>query len=292
MTPIFTIADYNSESQNPAEAQNTFTTAIEKGHVLFLPNLGFNLTSEEKRFLSPSFIDTKAKNISFNPKRNVLKGAQGASDDLVAIGQMIERFSIFAQTLVHNIFPHYQQTLKMARTSFRPVQTSCRKTSLKKDDSRLHVDAFPSSPNQGERILRVFSNVNPNGEDRVWRIGEPFIDVAKRFLPTVRKQFPGSASVLNLLGITKTRRTAYDHIMLNLHDNMKQDTEYQANATQIEFRFPPGSTWIVLTDVVSHAAMRGQHLLEQTFHLSVTDMLDANHSPLKILEDLSGRPLI
>lgn len=42
------------------------------------------------------------------------------------------------------------------------------------DDRRLHVDAFPTRPNYGERILRVFANVNPAGVPRAWRVGEPF----------------------------------------------------------------------------------------------------------------------
>ena len=63
------------------------------------------------------------------------------------------------------------------------MQVSTRKQSVRADDRRLHVDAFPSRPNYGERILRVFTNVNPDGEPRVWRVGEPFEDVAPRFLP-------------------------------------------------------------------------------------------------------------
>ena len=58
--------------------------------------------------------------------------------------------------------------------------------SWRADDRRLHVDAFPSRPNYGERILRVFTNVNPDGEPRVWRVGEPFEAVARRFLPRAK----------------------------------------------------------------------------------------------------------
>jgi hypothetical protein len=79
--------------------------------------------------------------------------------------------------------------------------------------------------------------------------------------------------------------------MLQLHDRMKADPEYQAGAEQIAYDFPPGSTWIVFTDQVSHAAMAGQHLLEQTFYLPVTAMLDQTKSPLRILERLTGRAL-
>ena len=52
---------------------------------------------------------------------------------------------------------------------------------------------FPSRPNHGERILRVFCNVNPRGDDRVWRVGETFESMARRLLPRVRPMYPGEA---------------------------------------------------------------------------------------------------
>ena len=61
-------------------------------------------------------------------------------------------------------------------------------------------------------------------------------------------------------------------MMLQLHDLMKADTAYQADAPQTAFDFPAGSSWIAFTDQVSHAAMAGQYQLEQTFLLPVEAM--------------------
>jgi hypothetical protein len=41
-----------------------------------------------------------------------------------------------------------------------------------------------------------------------------------------------------------------------------------------------------------HAALGGQHLLEQTFHLPVAAMRHPERSPLRILERLYQRPLV
>jgi hypothetical protein len=202
----------------------------------------------------------------------------------------LHRYSEYSQTLIRNILPAYYSHLILGRTSFRPVQISGRQSSYRKDDKRLHVDAFPSSPNQGKRILRVFCNINP-GEDRVWRVGESFENVAQRFAPAIPKPFPGSASILRLLKITKSRRTLYDHYMLNMHDRMKEDENYQRTACQQEIRFPPASSWIVQTDHVSHAAMKGQHVLEQTFYLPVHAMQNPNLSPLRVLEKILDQKL-
>jgi len=162
---------------------------------------------------------------------------------------------------------------------------------VRADDRRLHVDAFPSRPNRGDRILRVFSNVNPHGEPRVWRIGEPFEAVAQRYLPVARPYSRWQASVLQGLGITKSLRSEYDHLMLQLHDRMKADEEYQRCSPQQTMSFPAGSTWVCFSDQTVHAAMAGQYLMEQTFHLPVNRQYDPDASPLAILTRLMGRPL-
>ena len=155
----------------------------------------------------------------------------------------------------------------------------------------MHIDAFPSRPMQGWRILRVFANVNPVAP-REWRVGEPFELVAKRFLPQIGSPLPGWPRVLALLGITKQLRTPYDHLMLGIHDRMKADLDYQAYCPQRPVSFPAGSTWTCFTDAVSHATVRGQFAFEQTFYIPVWAMRDPSRSPLRIMERLTGRKLV
>jgi hypothetical protein len=189
------------------------------------------------------------------------------------------------------ILPAYGEALA-GRTSFRPVEIRGRKTSTRKDDTKLHIDAFPSLPVGGKRILRVFSNVNPKQQDRIWRIGEDFESVARRFAGSITTPFWGSGWIMKKIGITRGFRTLYDNAMLSIHDAMKMDGQYQQDVLQNELRFPAGSTWVVYTDQVSHAAMAGQHAFEQTFYLPVSAMADESKASLRILERLTGKALV
>lgn len=266
---------------------------LESGQILFFPSLTFTLSPEEAMFLNPDFADPHSKNIGYHSRENKLWGVRNLTDQQhLQLKSMLERFANQARRLVQQLLPNYANALTVARTSFRPVQVSGRKSSYRKDDKRLHVDAFPSSPNQGKRILRVFTNINPHGQARIWRVGEPFEQVAKQFLPQIKKPIPGAAAFLRALKITKSYRTAYDHYMLRMHNLMKANEHYQQRAPQQEIHFPAGSTWIVQTDHVSHAAMQGQHVLEQTFYLPVSAMQHPERSPLKVLERLLGQPLV
>lgn len=292
MTEIFSFSQNQWNGGWKSEQQDQALDLLENGCLLYFPELSFSIAESEKKFLCPEVISSKVKNISFNIHSNSIRGVRGNANDIQRVKFLLSRYSQYALNLVHQLFPHYQSTLQIGRTSYRPIEIVGRKTSYRKDDKRLHVDAFPATPNQGKRLLRVFCNINPDGEDRVWRVGESFEMVANRFLPQVPKQILGSARFLKLLRFTKSYRTQYDHIMLQIHNRMKADETYQNNAQQKEIRFPPGSAWIVQTDQISHAAMSGQYLLEQTFYLPVEGMRYPERSPLKVLERLMGRSLV
>jgi 3-deoxy-D-manno-oct-2-ulosonic acid (Kdo) hydroxylase len=274
------------------EGGTTAVNALEDGKVLFFPNLSFPLKDSEHRFLSPDYADPAAKHISFDPNTGAMKHAVGTESDLVEIAAMIRRYYQFARSLMCTMLPSYAEALHAGRTSFRPVEISGRKSSPRKDDSQLHVDAFPSSPVGGRRILRVFSNVNPDNHSRFWRIGESFETVAQLFVGNIRAPLWGSAWLMKAIGVTKSYRTRYDHLMLAIHDAMKLDDEYQRRAMQNEFHFPAGSTWAAYTDQVSHAAIAGRHAFEQTFYLPVRSMADEAKAPLRVLERLTGRSLV
>jgi hypothetical protein len=266
------------------------TEALESGHVLFLPQLAFDVERDEQAIFSPSILSS-SKNASFDPQTGRVGGTTLAGDEQAHLARIMSRFSDHAELLVRSLFPRYGSQLRRARASFRPAEIAGRATSWRKDDTRLHVDSFPASPVQGRRILRVFVNVNPAGRPRAWRVGEGFARLSARFGSQLTAPFPGAAALLKLLRITRSRRTPYDAMMLQLHDCMKADAAFQQSSEQESFEFPSGSTWIAFTDEVSHAAMSGQYQFEQTFLLPVAAMRDEHRSPLRILERLKGRSL-
>jgi hypothetical protein len=273
------------------QEQDLAIEALEHGRLLYCPALAFSLEEGERPFLSPTWSNGSRKNISFEPATGRLGGTTVQGVENAVLKAMMARYAKVTHRFLEGLLPSYQPALRQARTSFRPAEVEARPQSYKKDDRRLHTDAFPSRPTRGARILRIFSNVNPSGRDRVWRIGEPFEDMARQFLPRVSRPIPGAGPLLAALGLTKGRRTVYDHTMLQLHDRVKADLAYQQRVRQVQLDFPPESTWMVFTDQVLHAALSGQYLFEQTFHLPVAAQRRPELSPLRTLERLSGRTL-
>ena len=262
--------------------------ALERGAVLFFPDLTFSLSDDEKPFLDAGVADGKAKNISLDPATGKMQASSLTGEKARALAAMMERFGSQAATLVQELLPYRQ--VERARTSFRPVQVAGRSYSKISDDRLLHIDAFPSRPMQGRRILRFFANVAPTSPRR-WHVGEPFEDFAKRFLPRVGPHLPGKSWLYDRLGVTHGRRSLYDELMLSLHDAAKLDSAFQQNSPHQDIEFPPGCCWLVFTDQVLHAALGGEFALEQTFHLDVDQMAEPERAPLKVLERLSGKVL-
>lgn len=266
---------------------------LEAGKVLCFPQLAFALSEEESQLLKPSLVDPKRKNISLNINKNRLRGVAETAHEAI-IRSLLQRYHQHTKNLVETLLPEYQGKLLEPVNSLRVHEISQwqGKSSWRKDDTRLHVDAFPSRPIHGQRIIRVFNNINPQGTPRVWRVGEPFKQLATRLLPQLKPYSALTATLQAALKITKSQRSRYDHLMLQLHDAMKADTEYQSTGQQWQLNLLPGTTWLVFSDQTPHAAMSGQYMLEQTFLLDVESQKNPELSPLRTLEHLTGQPLL
>jgi hypothetical protein len=265
--------------------------SLERGGLLFFPYLAFRVRKEEQFLFAPGPVHKLARNVSLEMDRSAMRGCVFDAAQAEALQGMMQRYARTALELIRSLLPYYAQSLRHAGTSYRPVEACSRTGDWRCDDGRLHIDAFASSPTGGKRLLRVFNNINPHGRDRLWRVGETFEAVANRFLPSIARPWPGSARLMRALGVTKGPRTEYDHIMLQIHDRMTADSDYQGAAVRADLRMVPGSTWITMTDCVSHAVVSGQYVMEQTFLLPVAGMRDPQLAPLRVLERLAGRPL-
>ncbi len=277
-----------------SEQAQTFMQALESGQVIYLPNLSFNLEALEQELFSASLNLKSNKNISYNCRNQFLGGIDFHENTKLRLTllSLMKRYHEFSAQLLNACCPSYKAIDCSGRTSFRPMEIKGRKPpSYRKDDTRLHVDAFPSTPVNDSRILRIFTNINPFNEPRSWRLGENFSHVVKQFLPKVRPMLPLESEFLYRFKITRKKRSYYDHCMLQIHNRMKSDLNYQQRVKASAVDFPPGSTWIVYTDLVSHAALSGRFLLEQTYYPEIGDMQDPELSPQKQISTFLQREL-
>ena len=288
MEALFEI-DSDQEQFDPSLQQQA-TAALEQARIVYLPRKTFELsTAERSRFMDPAVVDQPRKHagrarIIYEPDIGKLRCSNLKGREQEELRAMLARYAQWSRDLVLGLFPGYERGLEMGPTTFRP----CPRTG----PQGLHVDSFFFVPTEGRRVLRIFTNVNPEAP-REWQVGrERFEPFAQRLMPQVKAPLPGSGWVLDKCHITKGRRTAYDHTMRQLRNLTKADKGYQKDAPRDRIAFPGNSTWIVFPDGVLHGALTGQFAFEQTFLLDVEAMQEPARSPLRTLERLMGRELV
>lgn len=298
---LLQISDYDSKGWRAginAEKQAEFYCGqLESGRVLFFDDVPFDLPAEHQDFLLAQRQTDLAfhKNISYRPKKNLIRGLS-ADSDADRLREIMRNYSVETTRFVSDFLAPYAGKLDLDFASFRPLEEKGRNLSFKKRNDLLHVDSFPTRPTKGARILRVFTNINPS-ESRIWNIAEPFELLAERYANKAglskfaTKKTSAFKRVLNRAGLPVGEHSAYDKFMLHFHDYLKANEDFQANCDKIRLEFPPRSTWLVYTDGVPHAALSGQFALEHTYIVPVDALVAESKAPISILERMCDQKL-
>lgn len=297
------IADYTAkgwvEGSNPSLSSRHYCEQLERGAIVFFREPPFHLSSANRRYLvnQPQNSSRLHKNISYRPVTKELRGFGGRGENESRLREVLRSFSEQAANFVGNFLRPYRGGVSLDYASFRPLEEKGRSLPLHKRNDLLHIDAFPSRPTYGGRILRVFTNIHPE-KSRIWLTAGRFPELAKRYAreagleriansETLRKFMRG----LRTLGFPVPDRSAYDDFMLRFHDFLKENSDFQRTELREIHEFPPMATWLVFTDGVPHAALAGQFALEQTFIVSAAALVSPHESPSFVLERMCGRKL-
>jgi len=289
------------------EQARAWCALLEAGEVLYFPQTPVPIPADDLRFLLDQRQTGSAlhKNIAYKPARDQLSGVDEKSTDANEVEQLravMRRHSASVAAFLRDFLAPYEERWVLDYASFRPLEEQGRDLALRKRNDLLHTDAFPTRPTRGRRILRFFHNIHPS-RTRDWIIGEPFARVVGEFAPG-RLAIPRAdgpvagagkrlAQAVGLAGLVpQWKRTPYDQFMMDLHNAMKENADFQRDCAKETVQFPPGSSWMVYTETVPHAVLAGQYALEQTFLVDHAAMVTPESAPVAILEKLAGVRLV
>jgi hypothetical protein len=299
------ISDYSHpagwSATDPDAQARQYCSELERGGILYFPNIPFAFPEADRQFLLSQKQSgfRHHKNVSYRPASDVLRGSSNDDPaDTKRLQELMRNYSHAVTEFLGRFLKPYVGKWKLDYASFRPLEEQGRDLPVHKRNDLAHVDAFPSRPTNGARILRVFTNINPTAP-RIWEVIRPFEKVAQRLAPgagldrfakeaqsPLRPLRRGLSPLLKVVGVPD--RSAYDKFMLHFHDYLKENDDFQQKWDKERIEFPPFSTWMVYTDTVPHAVMSGQFALEQTFIMPIDAMVSPQTSPLKVLEGLCG----
>jgi hypothetical protein len=287
----------------PASAPDPLhAVRLERGEVVDFPTCPFPLPEgDDLRFLLEQRLGRAHKNISYNPHRDRLAGfsyrSRAQADRLHAL---VSDFSRVATGWLKTVLPRYADAWVQDQVSFRPEEEATRQLRLTARNDLLHVDAFPSRPTNGHRILRLFVNINPT-EPRVWITSDNFARLLERYgaeagLPTTETSRGWGSRLKEELARLFRRnyrpRGPYDEFMLRFHNFLKGNEEFQERCFKRYWSFGPRATWLALTDVTSHAVLRGRFALEHSYFVAPEGLALPEESPPALLARACGQPVL
>ena len=288
-------------SADPSERGRWLCSQLEAGNILFFSHPPFDIPKDDRSFLLGQAQTSSAlhKNVAYRPAEDRITGlAKSEEVEAARLRLILKGYSQHATQFLGELLPPYAGKWKLDFASFRPLEERGRPARLHARNDLPHFDSFPTRPTNGDRILRFFTNLNPS-QNRVWTTSQTFEAIGPNFaksigLPRARSSNPLARSVRGLasaLRIPGALRSPYDNFMHRCHNAMKEDASFRENCPKQRWEFPPGSSWIVFTDCVSHAVLEGQYALEQTFLIARQAMVEPGKSPIAILERIAGYPL-
>ena len=155
---------------------------LEHGQILFFREPPFDFPAADQKFLlEQEWSELRMhKNVSYRPSEDSLRGVSGDRETISRLQSIMRNYSAQVTQFLGKFLTPYAGKWNQDFASFRPLEEEGRDLPLHKRNDLLHVDAFPSRPTRGARILRVFTNLNPK-KPRVWRTTEGFEVLARRY---------------------------------------------------------------------------------------------------------------
>ena len=304
--PVHAIS-LDSLKQADSQQLRNWAAQLEAGGVLYFPQTPVAIPAADLEVLlgQKQKDSSLHKNIAYKPNRDELSGVDAKSSPAEAVEQLhgiMRRYSKSVEGFLEQFLAPYEKRWVLDYASYRPIEEQGRDLATRKRNDLLHTDAFPTRPTKGWRILRFFHNIHPT-RTRDWVTGDPFAKVVGNFTPgklplprpdgALAKAGKGLAGATGLAGLVpQWKRTPYDEFMMQLHNTMKEDSEFQGICAKEYFQFAPGSSWMVYTETVPHAVLAGQYALEQTFLVDPGAMVTPESAPVRVLEKLAGANLV
>lgn len=296
----------HSALRSGAPQLRDWAAQLEAGGVLYFPETPVPIPAADlETLLGQKQKDSSLhKNIAYKPNRDELTGVDAKSSPAEAVEELhgiMRRYSKSIEDFLGEFLAPYQRRWVLDYASYRPIEEQGRDLATRKRNDLLHTDAFPTRPTKGWRILRFFHNIHPT-RTRDWVTGDAFPKIIGKFTPgklpipqpdgALAKAGKRLAQATGVAGLVpQWKRTPYDEFMMQLHNTMKEDSDFQGVCAKEYVQFAPGSSWMVYTETVPHAVLAGQYALEQTFLVDPAAMVTPESAPVRVLEKMAGARL-
>lgn len=282
-----------SSEIRPTDAGAHLSSRLEAGEIISFPEPSSQLLPDaDREFLIGQRVSSAARHIIFDPATaTVHHSANSEIESTARLGQVFERFSSQATAWLAGLLPNYAPAWQVSSLSLRTEEEATRRLRFGQREDLLHLDPFPEGASRGRRLLRLFLNLNPT-EPRVWATSDKLDRLLERFggdtgFPALEDRswaWQLRQGVSRLLDARQRGRSTGDEFLLRLQDYLKANDRFQERGPKRFWHFAPGSAWLVMTDGLSHAVLRGRHALEMSIYVDAATLACPELAPAHVVE--------
>jgi 3-deoxy-D-manno-octulosonic acid hydroxylase-like protein len=274
-------------SRGPADPP-TLAESLERGGIHVFDPCPFPLPADdERRFLCEQRVRRPfGRCTRYDVRTDRVRGcATSAALDLDRLRGILARAADHASTWLVRELPHYAGGLELDAVAFHSEEEATRKVRFAQRNDLLHIDASPHAPTHDRRLLRLFVNLHPS-DPRVWLTSLNFVELLNRHADIVGVAPDGRQSwrrslrrIMSTLLRSKTARAPYDDFLLRFRDFLKRNDAFQDRSIKRCWHFSPGTAWLLFTDGLSHAELRGRYVLEFAYFIGCENLVCPELAP-------------
>jgi hypothetical protein len=284
-------------------APDAIGDALERGNIVKFTSCPVELPGDDELATLRDDLpkQLKRKNVSYHPEADRVTGLDDSSPISGLAYDVLKNHRSRVTDFLNTVMPALSRSINAGTCSFRPLEEQGRNLKPHASNELVHIDAGAYGATNGDRILRFFVNVNP-AVDRVWRSKGAFPELFDQYgreaglydglSPSLERGALGRMRTSLLHGVAQIGlplapmldSSPYDRVMRKFHNYMKDTPTFQqSESNDTIVRFEPFSAWMVLTDMVSHASVSGQHALVYTGLIPLRDCRLPELAPFNIL---------
>lgn len=273
---------------------------LERGELVVFAKCPFPLpVGDDREFLIAQTVADGVKSISWYPDEDRLHGhLRRRPGDGERVAGLLRSFNRAADDWLGRALPRFRAAARNGPLRFRTEEEEGRDYESRYSGSVLHVDMSGDAPAHGESFLRIFVNINPS-QPREWITSDSLGELLDRWGDRIREAGEGPPGLRErirlrlgrLLGFPPPADSPYHRLMSRAHFFGKTDDHLQSGAPRRKWVFPPSSAWLVFSDLVNHAVVRGRFAIDKTYIVAPTAFADRRRSTAAIIERFwAGRP--
>ena len=281
----------------PAAPATDAAASLERGAVLTFQPCPFLLPAPgDRTFLCEQRLRNASRPcIGYDPRSSRLRGfARQSAAQANHLRELLVQLAEGATRWLGQFLPPYAGGWEVERIALHPDEEATRKLLPLQRNDLLHIDA-PPRPTHGRRLLRLFVNldaIDARVADLADLRGAACAYGADVGLPAQAEPSwwqPLRQGVVRLLR-PHAVGSSYDDFLHRFHDFLKQHDAFQDRAPKKCWHFPPECAWLVFTDGLSHAELRGRHVFEVTYLIARETLVCPEHAPINLLQRAMALP--